>query len=283
LGKARAMDKKKLGEKAICPRCGGSGFIEIDDGGLLPRAVRCACMVKRQREEACAAKIVETLGPRWNLLTLDNYFPGNSDKNRLAVRAIRNYVAKWPRLAPQGAGFLLYGESGAGKTHLASACVIAILQNYPDTNALVVSVPSLLRRERLRFSESSGREKDIISAAANIDLLLLDDIGAEYRRTAYENKEGSDLPRGLNWLEEQLYLILDFRVQRRMPTILTSNYSPRQLKKLFSERLQRRLLEASTGIAMKIEMVPAQLRPDAKRRNAIYEEIFSGGDGDGRD
>jgi len=111
----------------------------------------------------------------------------------------------------------------------------------------------------------------------------LDDIGAEYRRTAYENKEGSDLPRGLNWLEEQLYLILDFRVQRRMPTILTSNYSPRQLKKLFSERLQRRLLEASTGIAMKIEMVPAQLRPDAKRRNAIYEEIFSGGDGDGRD
>ena len=103
----------------------------------------------------------------------------------------------------------MFGNAGTGKTHLA----LAIAQSCGLEPLFAVS-PDMLAFLRHTFSS----ENDLVYYAEferlkYCDMLILDDLMAEYRRG------GSDV----SWAEEQLYELLSHRHWKKLPTVLTSN------------------------------------------------------------
>ena len=100
----------------------------------------------------------------------------------------------------------LFGETGAGKTHLAVAIAVErIARGQPVWFAFVPELMDYLRHTfRPESTVTYDRAFDEIK---NADLLILDDLGRE---------------QGSPWAQEKLYQIVVHRHNRRLPTVITS-------------------------------------------------------------
>ena len=106
----------------------------------------------------------------------------------------------------QSEGILMSGATGLGKTHLSLAIASKVLQK--GYTVIYGSSPELLHTlEREYFGKS---DKDTMSALTGCDLLIFDDLGAEMDKPLYESL---------------LYEIINARVCRRLPMIVSTNYN----------------------------------------------------------
>lgn len=211
---------------AVCPRCGGAGFLRYDVafgdpnfGKLKP----CGC--KTQELAASRAnkfREMSHLGPlQHKTFTNFDLSRGVSafsrDALQVAQRVTQEYAA-----APNG-WLILTGPSGTGKSHLAAAMVNAILDR--NEGALWVFVPDFLDHLRTTFNPHSDVSYDeLFATVRDAPVLALDDLGAQ-----------SSSP----WAEEKLYQILSHRYDARRPTIITTS----KLIDNFEGRIRSRLLD----------------------------------------
>ena len=86
--------------------------------------------------------------------------------------------------------------------------------------------------DELRMNELS---KSVLESVKHADLLILDDLGSE-RKT--------------EWVEERLFLIIDYRWQWKLPTIVTTNFTSEQFPDKVSERVISRLMDDSTFLVV---------------------------------
>ena len=117
-----------------------------------------------------------------------------------ASLAARNFAAD-----PDG-WLTFFGETGAGKTHLAVAIAAERLKGgHPASFAFV---PELLDYLRYTFTPDSRVTYDrLFDEVKNAPLLVLDDLGREHTSP---------------WAEEKLYQIVVHRHNARLPTVVTS-------------------------------------------------------------
>ena len=147
---------------------------------------------------------------------------------------------------------LLYGPAGGGKTHLLSA--IAQHRLGAGQSALYVVAPELIEFLKAAFSENDDERRQSVRERLDLyrtaDLLLLDDIGAEQSTL---------------WTISQFYLLFDFRYRQRLPTVVTTNLKPADLRNL-DYRMADRLLDVS--LTTQIEMNEKSYRkvPVSERR-----------------
>ncbi len=122
---------------------------------------------------------------------------------------------------------LLTGGCGAGKTHLSAAILRqAICEGFKGT-ALFTTAPELLLGIREAFSvKTEVNEREVIDKYSGVDLLVLDDFGAEKQSA---------------WAVTTLYLIIDRRLRDMKPTIVTTNLSLEDIATVISRRLASRL------------------------------------------
>lgn len=121
---------------------------------------------------------------------------------------------------------VLIGPVGTGKTHLLMAVGNAALD--ADIPTLFAPVPDLLDYVRQTFDPQSHLSYDqFFERLKSIDLLLLDDLGAE-----------ASTP----WANEKLFQLLNTRYVKRLPTMLTLNNRPWTF---LDERLQSRFSDVS--------------------------------------
>ncbi len=109
-----------------------------------------------------------------------------------------------------------------GKTHLAVAVVRAWLKE--SRAARYVYVPLLLDNLRAGFDSEVTIADQNINFYLKIPLLVLDDLGAEYSTP---------------WVRERLEVIIDYRYEQRLPTVITTNCSLDELPERISSRLIR--------------------------------------------
>lgn len=157
---------------------------------------------------------------------MQNWTFANDDMtNEPLTKAMLRYSEKFPELRREGKGLLLYGPVGTGKTF--AACEVA--------NALIDKGYSVLVTNFARIVNTlqglyEGKQ-EYIDSLNRFDLLVLDDLGAE---------------RKSDFMQEQVYSIIDARYRSGRPMIITSNLSIQEMtgaKGMGNERIYDRILE----------------------------------------
>lgn len=156
--------------------------------------------------------------------------------------------------------WLLWGKHGIGKSGLAAAYAKSWLSLDDDdafpSSVLFRAVPDLFTELRASYNprrDADPTESELLAKYADVQLLVLDDIGAEHIKDT-------------GWLEDRLYQIIGRRHSEMRPVFITSNLSPAELGKRIGERIMWRIVEMC-GEDHIIEVKGPNLRDPARNRN----------------
>jgi len=198
-----------------CPRCEGSGWQKVPDGGA-GAARPCDCRVARRTPALLEASGIP---PRYAGCTIESFNfasttrnPVSREKLLAARRACQSYVEEFLSLERgefAETGLLFIGAPGVGKTHLAAAVLAEVIRRY-GVRGRFVDFTSLVHRIQSTFDPSSPESKhDVLDPVIQAPLLVLDELGA-LKPTPFVN--------------DTLYLVLNSRYTARRPTIFTTNF-----------------------------------------------------------
>jgi DNA replication protein DnaC len=250
-----------------CPRCQGAGRVKIGQG-ITDWAV-CPCALIGQRRAVAELLVDERFPGRARTMTLASFETGGRAGNEQALRVAKNFVEHYETACKKGWVLGFWGEPSAGKTHLATAIAQACIKRYLARPQLL-NVPKMLQAERERYNQRPGDTPlpSPIVQAMHADLLILDDLGAQYERDSGAER--------VSWVMEQLYLILDERFMNNRPTIYTSNLAPGDLKRRMAneagKRVLSRLERAEVIPPIEVIAVPAVNRQDNADGNLLIAE-----------
>lgn len=234
-----------LGDPA-CPICNGIGFVRRDlsiDDPQFGHLEVCDCRKKMLANEKFQrlyelSNVESFKGMTFATFNIHGRSGKKSKDNTLEVafNTAKNYgehLSGW---------LLLMGSFGSGKTHLAAAVANHAIANGKAT--IFLTVPDLLDWLRYTFQKSGSSYEERFEEIRNIDFLILDDLGTQNTTS---------------WAREKLYQIINHRYVNRLPTLITTNLSMREIDDRISSRLQDRDLVTKVIISA----------PDY--RNPLYE------------
>ena len=240
----------------LCPICGGVGFLRRelpvshpDFGKLTP----CVC---KQKE------MTQTAQDRlYRLSNLDAFktmtFKDFSVQGRLGlgdeqIRSLQYALSQAQQFAATPRGWLvLMGSYGCGKTHLAAAIANTCVEFGMKT--IFLTVPDLLDWLRYSYGSSDSSFEDRFEEIRNVDLLMLDDLGAQ-------NTTG--------WAAEKVFQIVDYRYTRKLPTVVTSNLDLEDLDDRIRSRLQDPDLVTTVHI-----LAPDYRSPVKDKRDPLHYQL----------
>ena len=201
--------------------CDGSGFV-FDEQSRTTAACRCRPQrIAERRARRLSSKIPE----RFIGVSFDREPIAGMDPH--VVAEVRRYVADLDANLEAGRGLWFMGDVGTGKTSLAMLVAKSALERR--RTVAIYSVPRLLSELRRSMNEDSETSfLDLVDALASVDLLQLDDLGAE---------------KSSEWVLEQLYAIINARYEERKAIVLTTNLDPAALEEQITERTVSRLVE----------------------------------------
>jgi DNA replication protein DnaC len=202
--------------------CDGSGFI-IDEA--TNTASDCGCRAGRIAN-ARTRSLEGRIPRRYRGVSFDR--PPVSDIARTApeqIRSVRRYTAAIEANLDGGRGLWLQGDVGTGKTTLAMLVSGAALDS--GRSVAIYSLPRLLNLLR-ESMDSDGGMLDFMDRLTAVDLLHLDDLGAENQT---------------DWVLEQLYSIVNARYEAERAIVATTNLMPDELSERLGARTVSRLVE----------------------------------------
>jgi len=130
--------------------------------------------------------------------------------NAAVEAVVHRYLSEGRYL--RGEGLYLWGKYGVGKSSLAAIIIMELRRR--GYSALFVEAADLV--DKLMGREMFDLETSWSARAREADVLVLDDLGTEHHDAG-------------GAIERMLEGLLRFRIQRQMPTIVTSNLAPMKL------------------------------------------------------
>lgn len=211
-----------LSFRFCCSHCEDTGFA---DGKI------CSCHLQLLRKLTLeriqvSAPLAESTFDRFQL----DYYPNETDQSgmnvRTRMRMILQFCQDYAKSFHKNAGsILMSGETGLGKTHLSLAIAHEVIERgYSVEYASAQMLFSQLEREH--FSKSEERKGRYEGQILNADLLILDDLGAEFCT---------------QFTVAALYNIVNSRLLQRKPIIVNTNVSAQELEGKYTRRITSRI------------------------------------------
>ena len=212
-------DRHYLDIRYTCAACGDTGYRE---------GKRCSCfteLLKRYAAEELTVECGIELHDFSEFRT--DLYPTESDrginpreKMEIMLGNCRSYAENF---STDSQSMLFVGKTGLGKTFMSSCIAKTVIGK--GFSVIFGSVSEYLRRVE---NEHFGRSDDnTLSILSSCDLLILDDLGSEFRSPFYESA---------------LYDIINTRINARKPMIISTNLSGSELDRCYNERIVSRLM-----------------------------------------
>lgn len=234
----QAMIKKLLAKNGFpenfleaqysCQICNDKGYA----GGE-----RCVCY-----RELLNRLAVEKLNSEANMPKCDfehfslSYYDGKNDNGMDCRKKMEenfkfclDYANSFSKDSPS---LFLLGKTGVGKTHISlSIAKKAAERGYTAAYGSLLNYLRIIEKEH--FGRSEDNETDTMQVLINTDLLVLDDLGSEFRSNFYESA---------------LYNIINSRINLGLPTIISSNLSTAELQRNYNDRIISRIFGTFTTL-----------------------------------
>jgi DNA replication protein DnaC len=201
--------------------CDGTGFV-VDEQTRVAAPCRCRPgRVERRRARSLSAVIPR----KYRGVSFDR--PPVTELPGPQVQMVRHFVRDVDANVDAGRGLWFEGAVGTGKTTLAMLVSRAALD--AGRSVAIYSLPRLLAEIRATFEDGAeGSYVDFLDRLAVVDLLHVDDVGAE---------------RSSEWVLEQLYAIVNARYEDERSMVITTNLSQERLEEQIGKRTVSRLKE----------------------------------------
>ncbi|MBE3595604.1 MAG: primosomal protein DnaI [Hydrogenibacillus sp.] len=229
IDRSRVAVLRYLEETAACERCPGLSACTHAFRGHVPVPRRAAgghitfdyapCAYERQAQaEARRKKLFKTIAIPVELSRVRFADLKRDAHNAKAIEAAQAFVERFIHGRNASVrGLYVYGPFGVGKSYLMGAVANHLVEF--GVSVLYVHMPALFRELRMGFED--GLFLDKMRELESVDVLILDDVGAEQLTP---------------WARDEVLLpLLSARSQNGRPTLFTSNLSPDDLTDLYSE------------------------------------------------
>jgi len=169
----------------------------------------------KQQERLQRFRAYSLADENFTLSTFENW-QVRHDNQRL-YKLGTEYCNNWEKVKKNNRGILFHGKAGCGKTYLSFAIANRLYQK--GISSLAVSVSGILELIRRSYggnaeAEAIG-EMQIMQAITEVDLLILDDLGVEYKTF---------------WGSDKFYGIINARYRAKKPLIITTNLDTANLE-----------------------------------------------------
>lgn len=228
-----------------CPECRNTGWAGSQ---------RCRCLIQEQIDDLYR---YSGLTPVLKHQTFDHFdlslYPG--DRQDL-MDNIRRACIEFAELVASGKetdNLLLSGGVGLGKTFLCSAIANRCLQ--ARKTVVYLTFPDLVDLIRRRKFEEADSEVDSENWLNGADLVILDDLGAE---------------KVTEFVIQELFVLINHRVNRRLPFVISTNLSLKDLEGTYTSRIYSRIVGTSRILRLQGEDLRLRLR----RNRAMAEEAI---------
>lgn len=231
----------------ICPVCKEPTEHVILKAGREPFVVHrmCACERKEYEAKRLACERIKRIERARDIVN-DGYLnekfaeptlEKDDKKNFVMYDRMKRYCDKWEEMKNRNIGLYLFGNTGSGKTFYASA-IANYLRKELNEYVLIGSSSALVNE---MFGDFGRNRKLMEYKITHYPLMVIDDLGTENKT---ENMMAS--------LEQ----IIDLRCNAKLPLIVTSNYSPKELYTdggLLGERIKSRLSDMCVPLLVATE------------------------------
>lgn len=247
--KSLNLPEDYLEVKYTCKKCNDTGFCEKrdDEKGISYGTKLCDChieLLKKFASEEISKQTPLNLSS-FEDFDLDYYLTDKADgkTNYKKMKDIYNGCRKYAESFDLNSTSLyFYGRTGLGKTHLSLAIANeAIKKGYNVVYGSVINFFNKIEREKFGKDDNFETENILIDA----DLLILDDLGAEF---------------STSFTTSVLYNIINSRICRGVPTIISSNLNLVEIKERYPESVASRIL----GVYSTINFVGDDIRQLSK-------------------
>jgi DNA replication protein DnaC len=214
---------------ADCARCNNTGWLPLAGDSL--RVEPCGCQGDLRRRQRLAGA---SIPKRYMHCTLTS-FREKSPTLRVAKKRVEEFVDGWPG-TDDGRGLLLIGPCGAGKTHLAVAALLEIIDTGKNGRVMFSNFQDLIQEIQASFDNDQVPSKsELLRPLLEADLLVVDELGSQKPTT---------------FVQDILYYLINTRYNEERTTIFTTNYPDRPadtksetLEQRIGTRLRSRLYE----------------------------------------
>ena len=140
---------------------------------------------------------------------------------RTALRAAQGFVRNFGR---EYSNLFLYGSTGIGKTFLINCIARELLDS--SWSVLYFSSSQLFEQFSRRNFSRAEEGSDLYRHIFECDLLIIDDLGTELVNA---------------FVSSQLFLLVNERLLRKKPTVISTNLTPEHFMSTYSERIFSRI------------------------------------------
>lgn len=209
-----------------CENCMDTGYVDTK---------MCHCMRKRLIKRGFLTSGLGYLIEKQTFENLDaSYYGDESQHMRLVIDRLKEYAFGF---SDNSENLLIFGGTGLGKTHIASAIAkVVIEQGYDVFYESALNIIYDFDAEQFGGKERGSRTDKYFDC----ELLIIDDLGTEMTN---------------QFTQMWLYNLINTRINKCKPTIISTNLKQEDLQEKYEPRIVSRIVGSYRTIPLKGEDV----------------------------